>query len=282
MSSHVVRLGGADHLLALLLGDRHRLLAEHVDPRPRCCDRVVAVQVIRQGDVNGVHARCRQRLGILAVRSQVPDAVLPAEAGELHLVVGDEGRELAVLSRVREGGKDGRLGEPAQADDRVADLLSSRSFLSGSIPFPRHRSSRGGSGNFSATKRVILFRHECSEARPRDRARRRARVRLGGTGTVGPAPAMQRGASLCDPIRRSIQPRSADRGPVRVRLAEQLFGTSELRARGPRRAPRQARPGTRAPRLRVRGREKVPARASSAGGQDAGARRARAEAEEPE
>ena len=114
---------GRDHPSALLDGDRHRLLAEHVHAGACGADRVLGVHRVRQRDVDGVHLL---EAGIVVVVSErVFDAVRAGQLLQLGAVVADERREPRVAPRVREGRQHRHLRDMAEANHRIADAALS-------------------------------------------------------------------------------------------------------------------------------------------------------------
>jgi len=79
----VALLARPDHLHALGLGRRHRLLAQHVDAVARGHERELGVQVVGDGDVDRVDRVTPEQLVEAVVRTQRAHAVAPAELVEL-------------------------------------------------------------------------------------------------------------------------------------------------------------------------------------------------------
>jgi hypothetical protein len=113
-----------DHPPALVHGDRHRLLAEHVDAGVRGPDGVLGVLGIRQRDVDRVHL-LEARL-VLVVRVRAVDPVLARELAQLRWIAADQRSDARIAPRVPEGRQHGHLGDVAEADHRVANRTSRR------------------------------------------------------------------------------------------------------------------------------------------------------------
>ena len=86
VGDHQLDVGSArrrvDHLLALLLGHRHRLLAQHVHARLGRAHGVLAVQVVGQRDVDGVDLAAAQAgvVLVVGVRGARRRTCLPAQS----------------------------------------------------------------------------------------------------------------------------------------------------------------------------------------------------------
>jgi hypothetical protein len=64
---HAVLLGGPDHGETVFLTHGHRLLAQDMDARSRGTFRVLAMQVVWECDVDGVHVAAAKTLVVLIV-----------------------------------------------------------------------------------------------------------------------------------------------------------------------------------------------------------------------
>ena len=115
--------GLADHLLAILLGGGHGLFAQHVHAHAGGPHGVFLVEVVGQGDVHRIHLAAGQALLVLIVGVGLLHAVFPGQRLQLRRIVGDERGDPAVPG-VGEGGQHRDLGEIAQPDHGVADLLA--------------------------------------------------------------------------------------------------------------------------------------------------------------
>jgi hypothetical protein len=91
-----------DHPLALLDGDRHRLLGQQLDTRVRRSNRVVGMHRVRQGDVDGVHLAEAVLVLVVAVRRG--DAVFPGERFQLDRIIADQRREGRVATACANAG----------------------------------------------------------------------------------------------------------------------------------------------------------------------------------
>src|SRR5215207_6628890 len=102
---------------------------------------VLAVKVVRQGDVDGIHSATREAFLVLIIRETAFHLVAAAELFQLLRIVGDEGSELRVLSMSKRR-QDGYLSDMPQPNHAVADL-SLVSGFSGRLPCGGHRYPTG-------------------------------------------------------------------------------------------------------------------------------------------
>jgi hypothetical protein len=115
--------GGGQHAVALLGGHRHRLLAEDVRAGGGRALRVLAVQMVRERDVDCIDAFGAQAL--FEVRVVVGrHAVAAAEGPPLLGVAGDERSELGVPPGVSERRQHRDLRDVPRPDHRVTDAAA--------------------------------------------------------------------------------------------------------------------------------------------------------------
>ena len=96
---------GLRHLLAFVLGHRHRLLAQHVHARARGAHGVLAVHAVRQRDVDRVDRAALQALVVLLVGvGAARRRTSCRELFALHRVAGDQRRQLGVAARLPNAG----------------------------------------------------------------------------------------------------------------------------------------------------------------------------------
>lgn len=119
---HARGFRGGDHRLAFGSRRGERLLDQRMDARLGGADRIVGVQGIGECDVDGIDMAALQHLVILFVRIDVLDAVEPGERLGIGAVAGDDGRHLGI-SRLRDRGHEGDLGNPPRSDDGVTHFL---------------------------------------------------------------------------------------------------------------------------------------------------------------
>jgi hypothetical protein len=105
------------------LGDRHRLLAEHVHAGARRALGEDAVLVVRHREVHGLDRLARAALLELVVVVGGHSVAL-AELATLHGVSGDDRREPGSRPRVRECGQHRDLCDVPESDHRVAHRLA--------------------------------------------------------------------------------------------------------------------------------------------------------------
>ena len=115
---------GVEDLLALGDRDLHRLLEQHVDAGPQGGDGELGVPPVRRGDVDRVHLPAGQQgrelvVGVDRVGRHAPPL---GHLGRLGRVAADQGRHDRV-ARVGHARHERLLGDVAQGDDAVADLL---------------------------------------------------------------------------------------------------------------------------------------------------------------
>jgi hypothetical protein len=108
---------GGNHPLAFADGDRHRLLAQHVDAGLGGADRVLGVLRVGQGDVDGVDLL---EAGVVVVVAEVGHAVAAGDLAPLGPVAADDGGELRVPG-VGESREHGHLGDVAEPDHGITD-----------------------------------------------------------------------------------------------------------------------------------------------------------------
>ena len=115
-------LRGADHGLALFLGDRHGLFAQDVHT---CAGRtlgVLAVHAVGQTDVDRVDIPAGQQPVVLLIRTSLLDLVLLAQHAQLLGVIRDQRSELRVFVGMLESRQKRRLRDVPQPHHRVPDL----------------------------------------------------------------------------------------------------------------------------------------------------------------
>ena len=117
-------LGRGEHRPDLGFAQGERFLAEDVLPRPGGPDRPLGVEVVGQGDVDGVDPGVFDELGV--TRESAPDAVAARPVpGALRIAGGDPGR--LGVPRLADGRDEGPLGDPGAAENAPAQLSLSHS-----------------------------------------------------------------------------------------------------------------------------------------------------------
>jgi len=119
--SDIVLLSRLDHAFTIFLGDRHRLLAQHVDPRPGSPLGVLPMHAVRKRDVNRIDIAAGETAFIVVVGVTVADPVLAGELLQFDWIVRDERGQFGVSPRVRERRQYRRLRDVTEPDHRVAD-----------------------------------------------------------------------------------------------------------------------------------------------------------------
>lgn len=123
-----ILMRGVDHGVAILGARCHGLFTENVNSGRGCANGIFSMQMIRQGDVDGVNVR--ECTAIVIVRIEMIDLVFLAQGAKFGGIIRNESEQLRVAGSL-ESRQNCDLCDVTQTYNSIANAISGGTFLHG-------------------------------------------------------------------------------------------------------------------------------------------------------